>query len=210
MKWKCWISLILSILLLSSCAVADEETTAPTQATKSHSLERYTQWIGHPAQAAQNALGGTETAEFMGLTFSLSPLTEGDLFSGVELTSQLDDPDGKVADTVWRLAQEIDKEYTTEGISHQNMHTDAEHFTSMEDEEYYYNLEKALEKRGAYVFDTAWELYREAYLTDEITAMVEQMGERVLEETKQQFRDSTIDFIWLEENISKSRKIYFI
>lgn len=196
MKWYRLLCLILSLLLLSSCTIAKQEPTDPTQGGLPHSLAAYTRWIGHPAQDALAALGDAQTVEFMGIDFSHSLLTEGELFSGVVLTTQLNDAEGKVADTVWNLALEIDKEYITEGISHQNTYTDAEHFTSMEEEEYLKNLEKALEKRGAYTFDTTWELYREDYLTEEITALVEQMGERVLEETKQQFQDSTIDYIW--------------
>lgn len=196
MKWKCWISLILSILLLSSCAVADGETTVPTQVTGPYGLEHYTQWIGHPAQEAKNALGTDKTVEFMGLSFTRSLLTEGDLFSGIELTTQLNDADGQVAATVWKLVQGMDKAYITVEISHQNMHSDAEHFPRMEEKEYYKNLEKALEKRGAYVFDVSWNQNRRDYMTDEIFTLFDQMGERVLEETQQQFRDSTIDFIW--------------
>jgi hypothetical protein len=196
MKWKCWISLILSILLLSSCAVADEETTAPTQVSGPYGLEHYTQWIGHPAQEAKNALGTDQTVEFMGLSFTRSLLTEGDLFSGIELTTQLNDADGQVAATVWDLVQGMYKEYITVEISHQNMHSDAEHFALMEEREYYSNLEKALEKRGAYIFDISWNLNRRDYMTDEISALLDQLGACVLEETEQQFRDSTIDFIW--------------
>ncbi len=196
MKWKLWISLILSVVLLSSCAVADGETTAPTQAMRSHSMERYTQWIGHPAQNALGALGDDQTAEFMGLSFSHSLLTEGELFSGIELTTQLNDADGQVADTVWNLVQSIQKEYRAVASSHQNMHSDAENFTQMTKEEYLKNLEKALEKRGAYVFDVSWNLNRKDFLTDEISALLDLMGARVLEETEQQFKDSTIDYIW--------------
>lgn len=196
MKWKCWISFILSALLLSSCAISAEETTAPTQVTGPDGLELYTKWIGHPAQDALNALEDAKTAEFMGLSFSLSPLTEGELFSGVELTAQLNNADGQIADTVWDLVQEMYKEYISVEISHQNMHSDAEHFALMEEKEYYKNLEKALEKRGAYVFDLSWNLNSRDYMTDEINALFDQMGERVLEETQQQFKDSAIDFIW--------------
>ena len=199
MKWKCSISLILSILLLSSCAVADEETTAPTQVTGPYGLEHYTQWIGHPAQEAKNALGTDQTVEFMGLSFTRSLLTEGDLFSGIELTTQLNDANGQVAATVWELVQGMDKEYITVEISHQNMHSDAEHFPRMEEKEYYKNLQKALEKRGAYVFDVSWNQNHRDYMTDEIFTLFDQMGERVLEETQQQFQDSTIDFIWSVE-----------
>lgn len=196
MKWKLWISLILSVMLLSACSVADGETTAPTKAMRSHSLEHYTQWIGRSARDAMDALGDAQTVEFMGLSFSRSFLTEGELFSGVELTTQLNDADGQVASTVWDLVQGIDKEYITEEISHQNMHTDAERFASMEEKEYHKNMEKALEKRGAYIFDISWNLNRRDYMTDEIRALMDQLSARVLEETEQQFKDSTIDFIW--------------
>lgn len=196
MKWKLWISLIISVMLLSACTVADGETTAPTQVTGPYGLEHYTQWIGHPAKEAKNALGTDQTVEFMGLSFTRSLLTEGDLFSGIELTTQLNDADGQVAATVWDLVQRMYKEYSTVEISHQNMHSDAEHFPRMEEKEYYKNLEKALEKRGAYVFDVSWNQNRRDYMTDEIYALFDQMGERVLEETQQQFQDSTIDFIW--------------
>ena len=197
MKWKFWICLILSAVLLSSCTAQDvEDTTAPTKATGPYGMEVYTQWLGHPAKDALAALGDAKTTEFMGLSFSLSPLTEGELFSGVELTAQLNDADGQVAAAVWDLVQEMDEKYVTVEISHQNMHTDAENFASMEEKEYYKNLEKALEKRGAYIFDISWNQNRRDYVTDEINTLLDQMGQRVLEETKQQFRDSTIDFIW--------------
>ena len=194
MKWKSWISLILSVVLLSSCAVTDGETTVPTQPAASHSLERYTRWIGHPTQDALAALGDAQTMEFKGLLFSLSPLTEGDLFNGIQLTTQLNDANGQVADTVWNLVQGIYKEYLSVETSRQNMHTDAEHFALMEEEEYYKNLETALEKRGAYVFDISWDISR--FQTEEIRALLDLMEDRVLKETEQQFKDSTIDYIW--------------
>ena len=101
MKWKFWICLILSAVLLSSCTAQDvEDTTAPTKATGPYGMEVYTQWLGHPAKDALAALGDAKTTEFMGLSFSLSPLTEGELFSGVELTTQLNDADGQVAAAV--------------------------------------------------------------------------------------------------------------
>ncbi len=196
MKWKCLLCLILSALLLSSCSFATEEPTAPTQIMHPHSLERYTQWIGHPVQDALDALGDAQTVEFMGLKFSISPLAEEELFSGIELTTQLNDADGQVANTVWNLVQSIQKEYGVVESSHQNMHTDAEHFPLMEEKEYHSNLEKALEKRGAYIFDVSWNLNRRDYMTDEIIALLDQLGERVLKETEQRFKDSTIDFIW--------------
>ena len=196
MKWKLWLFVIFSVVLLSSCAVADEETTASTQVSGPYGLEHYTQWIGHPAQEAKNALGADETVEFMGLSFTRSLLTEGELFSGVELTTQLYDADGQVAATVWNLVQGMNKEYITVEISHQNMHSDAEHFALMEEKEYYNNLEQALEKRGAYVFDVSWNLNHKDFLTDEISTLLDLMGARVLEETEQQFKDSTIDYIW--------------
>ena len=197
MKGKHLLCLLMAALLLSSCSfVTDDGTTAPTKTTSPYGLEFYTQWIGHPAKDALGALGDAKTADFMGLSFSLSPLTEGELFSGVELTTQLNDADGQVAATVWDLVQRMYKEYITVEISHQNMHSDAEHFALMEETEYYGNLEKALEKRGAYVFDISWNQNRKDYMTDEISALLDQMGERVLEETQQQFKDSTIDCIW--------------
>lgn len=194
MKWKQWISLILSVVLFSACTVADVEPTAPTQAMRSHSLERYTQWIGHPAQDALNALGTNETVDFMGIAFSAAPLTEEEWFSGIELTSQINDTNGQVADTVWNLVQSIQKEYLAVDSSHQNMHSDAENFTLMEKNEYLKNLEKALEKRGAYVFDVSWNISR--FSTDEILALLDKMEQPVLEEMEKQFKDSPIDFIW--------------
>lgn len=196
MKWKCLLCLILSVLLLSSCSFVTEEPTAPTQTMRPHSLDSYTKWIGHPVQDALDALGDAKTVEFMGLKFSISPLAEEELFSGIELTAQLNDADGQVAATVWNLVQSIQKEYLTVDFSHQNMYSDAENFTLMEEKEYYSNLEKALEKRGAYIFNVSWNLNRRDYMTDEINALLDQMSERVLEETEQQFKDSTIDFIW--------------
>ena len=196
MKWKCLLCLILSALLLSSCSFATEEPTAPTQTMCPHSLDSYTKWIGHPVQDALDALGDAQTVEFMGLKFSFSPLAEEDLFSGIELTTQLNDADGQVANTVWNLVQSIQKEYGVVVSSHQNMHTDAEPFPLMEEKEYHSNLEKALEKRGAYIFDVSWNLNRRDYMTDEIITLLDQLGERVLKETEQRFKDSTIDFIW--------------
>ena len=195
MKWYRLLCLIVSLLLLSSCAIAKQEPTEATQGEHSHSLAAYTRWIGHPMQDAENALGNGEAAEFMGLTFSRLLLTDDEFFSGVELTCQLNDTAGKVADTVWDLAQGMDREYIVVDTSHQNMYADAEQFVNMEKEEYLKNLEKALELRGAYVFDVSWSLLAN-FQTDESRALLERMGERVLEETEQLYKDSAIDCVW--------------
>ena len=195
MKWYRLLCLILSLLLLSSCTFTKQEPTEPTQGAPSHSLAAYTMWIGHPMQEVENALGNAETVDFMGLTFSRLLLSEEDFFSGVELTCQLNDTAGKVADTVWNLTQEMDGEYMAVDTSHQNMYSDTEQFANMEKEEYLGNLEKALELRGAYVFDVSWMLLLK-FQTDESRALLERMGERVLEETEQLYKDSGIDYVW--------------
>ena len=195
MKWKQLFCLILAVLLLSSCAlVTDGVTTAPTTNQAAHSLAAYTGWIGHPAKDAVNALGTDKPVEFMGLTFSRALLTEGEFFSGVELTCQINDTAGQTADTVWNLVRGIHDEYLNSQSSYQNVYSETDIFTMMKKEEYLENLETALEKRGAYIFDISWNISR--FQSDETAPLLEQMGQRVLEETKQQFKDSTIDYVW--------------
>ena len=195
MKWKQLFCLILAVLLLSSCAlVTDGVTTAPTTNQAAHSLAAYTGWIGHPAKDAVNALGTDKPVEFMGLTFSRALLTEGEFFSGVELTCQINDTAGQTADTVWNLVRAMNDEYLSADSSSQNIYSETDIFPMMEKKEYEENLETALEKRGAYVFDISWDISR--FQTDEIRTLLDQMEERVLKETEQQFKDSTIDYIW--------------
>ena len=195
MKWKQLFCLILAVLLLSSCAlVTDGVTTAPTTNQAAHSLAAYTGWIGHPAKDAVNALGTDKPVEFMGLTFSRALLTEGEFFSGVELTCQINDTAGQTADTVWNLVRAMNDEYLSADSSSQNIYSETDIFPMMEKKEYEENLETALEKRGAYVFDISWDISR--FQTDEIRTLLDQMEERVLNETEQQFKDSTIDYIW--------------
>ena len=195
MKGKRLLCLLMAALLLSSCSfVTDDGTTAPTISPAAHSLQAYTDWIGKPAQDALKALETDETVEFMGLTFSRALLTEGEFFSGVELTCQLDDAAGQTAETVWNLVRGIHDEYLNSQSSYQNVYSETDIFTMMKKEEYLENLETALEKRGAYIFDISWNISR--FQSDETAPLLEQMGQRVLEETKQQFKDSNIDYVW--------------
>ena len=211
MKRKHWICLMLAaMLLLSSCSTVTEDpkSTTTAQALPSHSLQDYTQWIGYPLQRALSDLDIQESTvaeviptsqkvDFMGMEFALSVLTEkafDNCFSGIQLTATLDEGEGEVAPKLWALVMAVDDEYLSAETSYENVYTEAEIFTSMEEEDFQKNLETGLRTRGIYSFEVSWDITRMA--TEETKELLKKMGKMVLEETEAEFADSTIDFVW--------------
>lgn len=211
MKRKHWICLMLAaMLLLSSCSTVteDPEITAVTQALSSHSLQGYTQWIGYPLHRALNDLNIHESTvaeiiptsqkvDYMGMEFALSVLTEKDFdncFSGIQLTTILDEGEGEVAPKLWALVMAVDDEYLSAETSHENVYTEAEIFTLKEERDFRKNLETGLRTRGIYSFGVSWDITRMA--TEKTKELLKKMGKLVLEETQAKFADSTTDFVW--------------
>ena len=186
MKKKYLLGVIAAVLCVACIAAAVIEGC--TSKTVSHSLDAFTNLIGTPLEEVETLVGSTNVV-FKDIVFSPELLSENGVFTGIELSAQLDDPNGKVEDIIWNFMKQVDDEYNFDMTSHENMYSDKA-FMELTEKEYQKNLETALKKRGAYDFDVTWDIMRLA--TKRTKELLAKMGQQVLKGTG----DRSAEFIW--------------
>ena len=185
MQKKYLLGVIAALLCVACIAVVVIEGC--TSKTKRHSLDAYTNLIGSTLEEAETVVGTKVT--FKDIEFSPELLSENGIFTGIELSAQLNDPNGKVADIIWNFAKQVDDEYNLDMTSYENVYSDKT-FMELTEKEYQKNLETALKKRGAYIFEVNWDIMRLA--TKRTKELLAKMGQQVLKETE----DRSAEFIW--------------
>lgn len=183
---KKYLLVVIAALLCIAC-IAAVVIEGCTSKTKSHSLDAYTNLIGSTLEEAETVAGTKVT--FKDIEFSPELLSENGIFTGIELSAQLDDPNGKVEDIIFNFTRQVDNEYYLDMTSYENVYSDKA-FMELTEKEYQKNLETALKKRGAYTFEVNWDIMRLA--TKRTKELLAKMGQQVLKETE----DRSAEFIW--------------
>ena len=181
---KKYLLVVIAALLCVAC-IAAVVIEGCTSKTKSHSLDAYTNLIGSTLEEAETVVGAKVT--FKDIEFSPELLSENGIFTGIELSAQLDDPNGKVEDIIFNFTRQVDNEYYLDIDSHENVYSDKA-FMELTEKEYLKNLETALKKRGAYVFDVTWDIKRLA--TKRTKELLGNMAQQV------KIEDSGTGFVW--------------